>query len=78
MRDHLCLDVLQSIGEPQIPGADRIDGEMDERMGLDADRMQGAGRLSDELGRIHAWGAQRFPQAGKRRVVGFGMSFDKF
>ena len=50
---HLSLNPLEPVGEPQIPWAERVGGQMDERMGFDADRMQGAGRLPDELGRIH-------------------------
>ena len=46
-------------------------------MGLDADRMQSAGRLPDELGRIHAWCEQRRPQVGERRVSMPGVPFDK-
>ena len=46
-------------------------------MGLDADRMQGAGRLPDELGWIHAWREQRRPQVGERCVAMPGVPFDK-
>ena len=74
---HLSLNPLEPIGEPQVPGAERVGDQMDDRMGFDADRMQGAGRLPDELGRIHAWYEQRCPQAGERRVARPGVPFDK-
>ncbi len=36
------LDVNQSLSKPQIPWAQRVDRQMDERVGFDADRMERA------------------------------------
>ncbi len=74
---HLSLNPSEPVGEPQVPGADRVDDQMDDRVGFDADGVQGAGCLPDELGRIHAWHEQRRPQVGERRVAGPGVPFDK-
>ena len=57
----LSLNPLESIGEPQVPGAECVGDQMDDRMGFDADRVQDASRLPDELGRIHIWCEQRRP-----------------
>ena len=74
---YLSLNLLQPIGEPQIPRTEGVDNQMNDRMGLDADSMQGAGRLSDELGRIHARYEQRFPEVCERRMAMPGVPFDK-